>query len=247
MGRLDGKVAIITGAARGQGAEEAATFVREGATVVLADVLDDEGRAVAEALGEHASYLHLDVSDEGEWAAVVRTVLDEHGHIDVLVNNAAIFRLLPALETPLEVWNQVLAVNQTGTFLGMKTVVPAMVEAGWGSVINISSVGGLMGAPMAMAYGATKWAVRGMSKTMAHEVAKSGVRVNSVHPGMIETPMLEEINQFGEAGMEAIRAQIPMGTAATPSEVADAVLFLASDDSRYVTGTELVVDGGMTA
>jgi 3alpha(or 20beta)-hydroxysteroid dehydrogenase len=247
MGRLDGKVALITGGARGQGAAEGALFVREGATVVLTDVLDDEGQAVADGLGDHASYLHHDVTSEDEWASVVRTVLDGHGRIDALVNNAGIFRLLPAVDTPLEVWDQVVAVNQTGTFLGMRSVAPAMVEQGSGSIINISSVAGLMGGPMSIAYSATKWAVRGMTKVLAKELGASGVRVNSVHPGWIDTPMLDELAVWGEAGKQAMVGMVPMGRMAEADEVADVVLFLASDESRYCTGAELTVDGGMTA
>jgi 3alpha(or 20beta)-hydroxysteroid dehydrogenase len=247
MGRLDGKVALITGGARGQGAEEAALFVREGASVVLTDVLDDEGQAVADGLGDHASYLHHDVTSEDEWASVVASVLERHGQIDALMNNAGIFRLLPAVDTPLEVWDQVVAVNQTGTFLGMRTVAPSMVQQGGGSIINISSVAGLMGGPMSIAYSATKWAVRGMTKVLAKELGASGVRVNSVHPGWIDTPMLDELAVWGEAGKQAMVGMVPMGRMAEADEVADVVLFLASDESRYCTGAEFTVDGGMTA
>jgi 3alpha(or 20beta)-hydroxysteroid dehydrogenase len=247
MGRLDGKVALITGGARGQGAEEGALFVREGATVVLTDVLDDEGRAVADGLGDHASYLHHDVTSEDEWAAVVASVLERHGQIDALVNNAGIFRLLPAQDTSLEVWEQVIAVNQTGVFLGMKAVAPSMVEQRSGSIINISSVAGLMGGALSVAYSASKWAVRGMSKVMASELGSAGVRVNSVHPGMIETPMLDDIAAFGEASMQFLLGRTPLGRSAKPIEVAEAVVFLASDEARFITGAELAVDGGMSA
>ena len=247
MGRVSGKVAIVTGAARGQGAVEARLLASEGAEVVLTDVLDEEGEATAAAIGEHASYLHHDVSDEGQWAAVVQAVLERHGTIDVLVNNAGIFRLLPALDTSLETWEQVIAVNQTGTFLGMKAVAPTMVEQRSGSIVNISSVAGLMGGALSIAYSATKWAIRGMTKVMASELGGSNVRVNSVHPGMIETAMLDDIAAFGEEGMKYLLDRVSLGRTAQPEEVADAVLFLASDESRYMTGSELVVDGGMTA
>lgn len=247
MGRVSGKVAIITGGARGQGAVEGRLLASEGAEVVLTDVLDDEGEAAAAEIGEHASYLHHDVTNEDEWAGVVQAVLDRHGQIDVLVNNAGVFRLLPALDTSLEVWEHVIAVNQTGTFLGMKAVVPSMVERQAGSIINISSVAGLMGGALSMAYSASKWAVRGMTKVMAAEVGGANVRVNSVHPGMIETKMLEEIAAFGEEGMKYLLDRVSLGRTAQPEEVADAVLFLASDESRYMTGSEVVVDGGMTA
>jgi len=247
MGRVSGKVAIITGGARGQGAVEGRLLASEGAEVVLTDVLDDEGEAVAAAIGDHASYLHHDVTSEHEWAAVVETVLERHGQVNVLVNNAGVFKLLPALDTSLDVWNHVIAVNQTGTFLGMKAVAPAMVARQTGSIVNISSVAGLMGGALSIAYSASKWAVRGMSKVMASELGGANVRVNSVHPGMIETKMLEEIAAFGEEGMKYLLDRVSLGRTAEPEEVADAVLFLASDESRYITGAELAVDGGMTS
>jgi 3alpha(or 20beta)-hydroxysteroid dehydrogenase len=247
MGRVSGKVAIITGGARGQGAVEGRLLASEGAEVILTDVLDDEGEAAAAAIGEHASYLHHDVTNEDEWAGVVETVLERHGQVDVLVNNAGIFRLLPAVDTSLDVWNEVIAVNQTGVFLGMRAVAPAMVERRSGSIINISSVAGLMGGALSVAYSASKWAVRGMSKVMAGELGSANVRVNSVHPGMIETPMLDDIAAFGEEGMKYLLDRVSLGRTAQPEEVADAVLFLASDESRYVTGAELAVDGGLSA
>lgn len=247
MGRVSGKVVLITGGARGQGACEGARLAAEGAQVVLTDVLDDEGEATAASIGAHASYLHHDVTNEDEWVEVVRAVRDRHGRIDALVNNAGIFRLLPALQTSLEDYRRVVEVNQVGSFLGMKAVAPGMVEAGGGSIVNISSVAGLAGSPLSMAYAASKWAVRGMSKVLASELGPAGVRVNSVHPGMIETPMLDELEPFGEVGRQALLDRIPLGRTAGPEEVADLVVFLVSDESRYCTGAEFVVDGGMTA
>ncbi len=240
MGRLVDKVAVITGAARGQGAAEARRFAAEGATVVLTDVRDELGAQTAADIGARASYLSLDVTDDGQWKDVVQHATAEFGRIDVLVNNAGIFEL-GGIDTPLGDWNRVIAVNQTGVFLGMQAVAPIMREQGSGSIINISSVAALMGSPMAMAYTASKWAVRGMTKGAALELAPFGVRANSVHPGMIETPMLDVLGD----SRETVLARVPMGRYAEPDEVAELVLFLASDESAYCTGHEFVVDGGM--
>jgi 3alpha(or 20beta)-hydroxysteroid dehydrogenase len=226
---------------------EGALLAAEGAAVVLTDVLDAEGEATAAEIGEHASYLHHDVTNESEWTSVVSTVLDRHGQIDVLVNNAGVFKLLHALMTTEEDYRRIIDINQVGVFLGMKAVAPTMVEKQTGSIINISSVAGLMGGSLSMAYSASKWAVRGMTKVMAHEMGAFNVRVNSVHPGLIETPMLDEISQFGEEGMKHLLDQIPLHRTAQPAEVADMVLFLASEESRYCTGAEFVVDGGWTS
>jgi 3alpha(or 20beta)-hydroxysteroid dehydrogenase len=244
MARLDGKVALISGGARGQGAAEAALFAAEGATVVITDLLDDEGAKTAADIG--ATYLHHDVTSEAGWTAVVDEVTARHGRLDVLVNNAGIFRVLPMMMTTEEVYRQVIDVNQVGVFLGMKAVTPTMVEQGSGSIVNISSVAGLRGGGGTLAYSASKWAVRGMTKVAASELAPFGVRVNSVHPGIIETKMLDEIAQYGEGAMEAVVARIPMGRSTGPDDVARLVLFLASDESSYCTGSEFVVDGGMT-
>lgn len=244
MNRLDGKVALITGGARGQGAAEAELFVAAGAHVVITDILDEEGEATAERLGNACTFLHHDVSSEDEWASVVEAVVAQHSHIDVLVNNAGIFVTAGLTDTSMELWNQMLAINQTGVFLGMKTVAPVMKEGGLGSIINISSIAGLKSAAGAHAYSATKWAVRGMTKSAAVELAPFGVRVNSVHPGIIDTEML---NQFGSGVRERMETQIPMERVASADEVGLLVLFLASDDSSYSTGHEFVVDGGMTS
>lgn len=243
MGRLDGKVALITGGARGQGAAEAELFVNEGATVVITDVLAEEGLMTADRLGDGVTFLDHDVTDPSAWEAVVAGVLESHGHIDVLVNNAGIFQIAGILDTTLEDWDRMIAINQTGVFLGMKSVVGHMREQGSGSIINISSIAGLRGSGLAHAYGATKWAVRGMTKSVAQEMAAFGVRINSVHPGIIDTPMLQ---QFGEA-RGGIESRIPMGRTASASEVGNVVLFLASDESAYCSGHEFVVDGAFTA
>ena len=244
-GRLAGKVALITGGARGQGAQEAALFADEGATVVITDVLDDEGKATASSIGDRATYLHHDVTKEQEWTDVVARVLDDHGQLDVLVNNAGILAISPLVMTTEEDYRRVIDVNQVGVFLGMKAVVPHMVERQQGSIINISSVAGLGGTPGMIAYGASKWAVRGMTKSVALEVAPFGVRVNSIHPGIIETPMLEEFEKWGI--MDAVMEHVPNGRKASARDVAQLALYLASDESAYSTGSEFVVDGGMTA
>lgn len=243
MNRLDDKVALITGGARGQGAAEAELFVEAGAQVVITDVLDAEGRATAERLGAACEYLHHDVASEDAWTSTVDTIVERHGRIDVLVNNAGIFRTVGLVETSLELWQQMVDINQTGVFLGMRTVAPVMQGSGSGSIINISSIAGLRGAAMAHAYGATKWAVRGMTKSAAVELAPHGVRVNSVHPGIIATAMLDE---FGDA-LPLVEERIPFGRVATADEVAKLVLFLASDDSTYCSGHEFVIDGAMTS
>lgn len=244
MARLDGKVALISGGARGQGATEAALFAAEGATVVITDVLDDEGAKTAADIG--ATYLHHDVTSEADWTRVVDDVKGRHGRLDVLVNNAGIFRVMPMMMTSEELYRQVIDVNQVGVFLGMKAVTPTMIDQGAGSIVNISSVAGLRGGGGTMAYSASKWAVRGMTKVAASELAPFGVRVNSVHPGIIETKMIDEIRQYGDGAMDAVIARIPMGRSTGPEDVARLVLFLASDESAYCTGSEFVVDGGMT-
>ena len=246
MGRLDDKVALITGAARGQGAAEARLFAAEGARVYLSDVLDDEGAATAADIGAAASYHHLDVTEEEAWIALVTDLLAAEGRLDVLVNNAGIFRVIPTALTSEAEYRQIIDINQVGTFLGMKTVIPTMVGAQSGSIVNISSVAGLQGAPGTMAYAASKWAVRGMTKVAAKEVAPFGVRVNSVHPGIIDTPMMTEASPEGSLLDRVVRA-IPLGHVAQADDVANLVLYLASDESRYSTGAEFVVDGGMTA
>ncbi len=243
MGRLENKVALITGGARGQGASEAERFAAEGATVYITDVLDDVGRATAERLGDAVTFLHHDVTSEDEWIGVATGIVEEHGRIDVLVSNAGIFQTKPASETTMEDWNRMVAINQTGVFLGIREVGTRMRDHGAGSIINISSIAGLTGVAGAHAYAATKWAVRGMSKSAAKEFAAEGVRVNSVHPGIIETDMLFE---FG-GNIARVKESIPMGRTASPDEVANLVLFLASDESSYCTGHEFVVDGAMVA
>jgi 3alpha(or 20beta)-hydroxysteroid dehydrogenase len=247
MGRLSGKVALITGAARGQGATEARLFAAEGAQVVLGDVLDADGELVAKELGDAAVYRHHDVTAKDDWDAIVATAVDTFGRLDVLVNNAGIFRITPLATTTAEDYLTVVNVNQLGTFLGMQAVVGPMTKAGGGSIVNLSSIAGLRGSAGTIAYSASKWAVRGMTKVAALELAPLGIRVNSIHPGIIDTPMLNDLLITDDAGKQAIGGRIPLRTVATADQVARLALYLASDESDHSTGSEFVVDGGITA
>ena len=244
-GRLAGKVAIITGGARGQGESEAGLFVQHGATVVITDVLEAEGMATADRLG--CTFLRHDVTQEDDWAAVVAATLEMHGKLDVLVNNAGIFPVGGVLDTTLAAWERVIAINQTGVFLGMQAAGRHMVTQRSGSIINISSIAGLQGTPGFHGYGASKWAVRGMTKSAAKEFAAFGVRVNSVHPGIIDTPMLQTFEEISPDIRGAVVGRIPNGRIAEALDVANLVLYLASDESSYSTGSEFGVDGGWTA
>jgi 3alpha(or 20beta)-hydroxysteroid dehydrogenase len=244
-GRLDGKVAVITGAARGQGEAEARRFVEEGARVLLTDVLDEEGAAVAADLGDAAAYRHLDVTSEDEWAAAIADADERFGPVSVLVNNAGILDFGPVAKQDVERFRRVIDVNLTGTMLGIKSVIPSMRAAGGGSIINISSNSGIWGIPQAAAYCSSKWAVRGLSKAAALELGKHGIRVNSVHPGGVDTPMTR---MPGHDPNEAPWAKaLPLGRFGLPDEIAAVVTFLASDEASYVTGAEWSVDGGATA
>ena len=235
MGRLDGKVALISGGARGQGACEARLFAAEGAKVMVGDVLDDEGDALARELtSDRAAYRHHDVTDEGQWSAIVTEAVERFGQLDILVNNAGIFRILPMMQTSLDDYRQINDVNQIGVFLGMKAASPALVERGGGSIVNISSIAGLRGSQASFAYSASKWAVRGMTKCAALELAPFKVRVNSIHPGIIDTPMAQEFVKFGV--LEAVRERIPMGELAQPEEVARLALFLAVGRQHLLHG-----------
>jgi 3alpha(or 20beta)-hydroxysteroid dehydrogenase len=246
MGRLEGKIAVITGGARGQGAEEGRLFTAEGATVILTDVLDDEGKRTAAEL-QGGQYMHLDVRSEKEWEATIDTVVAKYGRIDVLVNNAGVDLAKRFELTTLEDWNRVVAINQTGVFLGMRTVARAMFAVGKGcSIVNISSVAGMEGVKGRGAYGSTKWAVRGMTKVAATEWGDRGIRVNSIHPGIIETPMTAGLRAFTDADVRAkTERTIPLGRMGQALDIAYMALFLASDESAYCTGQEFVVDGGV--
>lgn len=239
--RLDGKVALITGAARGQGAAEARLFAAHGARVVLADLDGPEGVALAAEIG--GMFLPLDVTSESDWQAAIAAIEAAHGRLDVLVNNAGILRRARIEDTDLALFNATVAVNQTGVFLGMKAAVWLMKPTG-GSIVNVSSTAGLRGAPEHLAYCASKFAVRGMTKVAAIEFAPYGIRVNSVHPGLIETPMLDPF--LDGAAMSAFTERQLVNRAGTPDEVAQMVLFLASDASSYSTGVEFICDGGLT-
>lgn len=247
MNRLTGKVAIITGAARGMGESHARMFVREGAKVVLTDLNIDGGKALAAELGEAAIFMAHDVTRPDQWTAVVEKALAAFGTIDILVNNAGILGpMANTVDLTEEGYQLVCAINQHSVFYGMQAVLPAMVKANKGSIVNISSIAGMAanyGFP-SLAYVASKFAVRGMTKATAIEYGKYNVRVNSVHPGFIQTPMMVEATD--EGGGDAL-AEIPLGRIADPSEVSNLVLFLASDESSYITASEHLVDAGMLA
>ena len=245
MGRLEGKTALITGGARGQGAAEAKLFAEEGANVVLTDVLDEEGEQTAAEAG--GTFLHHDVTSEEEWASVVSRAVELHGGIDVLINNAGIYIPTPLVGGDLGDYRRVIEVNQVGVYLGMREVAPVMIERGGGSIINISSIGGLRGTGVAFGYTASKWAVRGMTKSAAVALGRYGIRVNSVHPGPIETAMLHQIPAVEAGGIDELLQRVPLGRVAEAEEVAKLTLFLASDESSYSTGSEFVIDGGMMA
>lgn len=246
-GRLAGKVALITGAARGQGEAEARLFVAEGARVVLGDVLDDDGRRVADALGSHALYLHHDVSSEESWQLFVATATERFGAPDVLVNNAGILRIGPIAAMPLAEYRRVIEVNQFGCFLGMQAVIPAMAAKGGGAIVNIASTCGLQGTAGLAAYVSSKFAIRGMTKTAAIELGPLKIRVNAICPGGIDTSMGRGDDFGGTVDTPDFFAGLPIPRIGRPEEVARAAVFLASDEASYCTGSELLVDGGMLA
>lgn len=251
MGKLDGKVALISGGARGQGAAEAETFVREGAKVVFGDVRDDEGKKVEAGIrdrGGDAVYVHLDVTNEADWRGAVQTATTRYGRLDILINNAGI--LLPRV--PIEdrtaaEWDTVMAVNAKGVFLGTKYAIPAMRQSGGGSIVNISSVAGIgQSAHQEPAYAASKGAIRIFTKVTASQHAKDRIRCNSVHPGPVDTEMFHSAFRDREL-LERRLQRIPLGRMGTVAEIVSAVLYLASDESSYITGSELVIDGGALA
>lgn len=246
MGRLDGKVVIVSGAARGQGANEARRFAAEGASVVVADVLDAEAASVADELGDAGLAVHLDVTDETQWQAALAACVDRFGPPSVLVNNAGVLQFNQLVNTSAEDFRRIVDINLTGTFLGMKTIAPAMADAGGGSIINISSTGGLVGLPAVGGYVASKWGVTGLTKTAAIELGPQGIRVNSVHPGSVETPMVM-LDGLTPDDFAPYYERLPIKRLGTVDDVANLVLFLASDESSYCTGAEFVVDGGQTA
>lgn len=247
MGRVQGKVAIVTGAARGMGAAFAKRLIEGGAKVMLTDVLLEEGKATAAALGTNARFMAHDVTKEAQWQQVVAETEKAFGPVTVLVNNAGI-AYGGAIETTSEAdYRRVIDIDQVSVFLGMKSVIASMRRAGGGSIINISSIAGIIGTAGVLPYTAAKFAVRGMTKSAAIELASQNIRVNSVHPGLIRTPMTSSNDPATQAVLDELAAATPVGRAGEPDEVASVVLMLASDESRFSTGAEFVVDGGATA
>ncbi|MEC3957249.1 glucose 1-dehydrogenase [Nocardia sp. CDC153] len=245
MGQLDGKVALVTGGARGMGAEHVRRFVAEGARVVFGDVLDEEGKALAAELGADVHYVHHDVTGESDWQAAVSEATTRFGRLDVLVNNAGILRFKRIVEMSLDEFQAIMAVNVTGAFLGIKTAAPALTAAGGGSIVNVSSVEGFVGAAGLSAYSASKFALRGLTKSAARELGHSGIRVNSIHPGGIATPMTASVAGASGVDGNSFFSELPIPRWGRPVEVSEVALFLASDASSYCTGGEFVVDGGM--
>ncbi|MGV0476063.1 3-alpha-hydroxysteroid dehydrogenase [Mycobacterium kansasii] len=239
MGRVDNKVALISGGARGMGASHARLLVAEGAKVVIGDILDDDGRNLADELGPAARYVHLDVTKPEHWTAAAATAVGEFGRLNVLVNNAGIINYGPLKTFDLTKWQHILDVNVTGTLLGIQAVIDPMIAASGGSIVNISSIEGLRGAAWVHGYVTSKWAVRGLTKSAALELAPNNIRVNSIHPGFVRTPMTAKLPQD--------MLNIPLGRPGEPEDVSAFVLFLASDESSYATAAEFVVDGGVVA
>jgi len=249
MKRLEGKVALISGAARGMGEATARLFAAEGARVVIADIVDDEGEALANEIGDGAIYQHLDVTDEDEWKAAVEASTRAFGKLNVLINNAGTVIPSPMRDLALEHYRIVTEVNQTGVFLGMKSATSAMEAAGGGSMINISSIDGMIGMDLVFAYVASKWAVRGMTKAAALELAPLGIRVNSIHPGFVHTK-LGNPNPTEESKAMLDRyskRRVPLARTGEPEDIARLALFLASEESAFSTGSEFVADGGFLA
>lgn len=243
MARLEGKVAIITGSAQGMGAAHAKKFIEEGAKVVLTDLNEEKGNAFAAELGENAIFVKQNVANEEDWKNVVAKAEETFGPINVLVNNAGITMAKSITDTSVEDYRKIVEINQVSVFLGIKSVVSSMEKAGQGTIVNISSLNGLVGG--AVGYTDTKFAVRGITKAAALELAPKNIRVNSVHPGVIATPMV--VQEDTKAAVEAFSKMIPMGRVAEPEEVSNLVLYLASEESSYSTGSEFIVDGGMSA
>ncbi|GIN38908.1 SDR family NAD(P)-dependent oxidoreductase [Heyndrickxia oleronia] len=249
--RLENKVAIITGGGTGIGRETALLFAKEGAKVVVTDINQDSGSQTVKDLqanGNEALFIHHDVSNEDDWKKVAKETIDQFGKVDILFNNAGIYKIKPLAEIELDEWNRLMSINVTGVFLGMKHIMPLMAKQKKGSVINASSIAGLMGSPGHVLYGASKGAVRIMTKDAAMEYAHVGVRVNSIHPGYIDTGMADYASEVtGSSKDELGKNLFPLGHLGSVKDVANTVLFLASDESAFSTGAEFVIDGGATA
>jgi 3alpha(or 20beta)-hydroxysteroid dehydrogenase len=247
MPRLEGKTAIVTGSARGIGEATARRFVAEGANVVVSDILHDRGEAVAAELGPAAVYAPLDVAEESQWKTAVALAHERFGALDVLVNNAAVAPAAAIENVSLEEWEWVIRVNQTGVFLGIRAAAPAMRAVGGGSIINVSTAGSFAGTPGVAAYGASKWAVRSLTKTAALELGADGIRVNCVSTGSIRTPMLKDAGWNDPEQLEATAKLLPLGRIGNVEDVTGFMVYLASDESDYCTGTDFVIDGGSLA
>jgi 3alpha(or 20beta)-hydroxysteroid dehydrogenase len=240
MGRVSGKVALISGGARGMGASHARLLVQEGAKVVVGDLLDDEGGALVTELGaDNAKYVHLDVTKYDEWEAAVRAAVESFGRLDTLVNNAGISSVVTIEECTLEQWQTTIDINLTGVFYGIKAAIPALKDSGNASIINISSIAGIQGYEQAPGYNATKFGVRGLTKNAALDLGRHNIRVNSLHPGLIRTQMTEQLDYN--------QSHVALQRVGEPSEMSNFVLFLASDESSFATGAEFIADGGETA
>lgn len=247
MGRLDGRVTLVTGAARGQGACEAQLFAEEGASVVVADVLDDPGREVAAQLGDRTRFIHLDVTSEAGWAEAVDFAVEQFGRLDALVNNAGVGSGGPILDTSPEEFWRVIRINQVGVFLGMRAAVPAMIAAGGGTIVNTASTAGLVGIAGTSAYTASKHAVIAMTGAAALELGPHRIRVNAIAPGGVDTPMNAAVASDMDVATADPHAKLPLGRIGRPEEIARLALFLTSDDSSYTTGAVHVADGGLLA
>ncbi|MCH2173542.1 glucose 1-dehydrogenase [Myxococcota bacterium] len=249
MGRLDGKVALISGGARGMGAAGAKIFAHEGARVVVGDILEDAARETVAEIGDAATCVGLDVTREGDWANATQHALEAFGRLDVLINNAGVGGVSPIEELDMAEYRRITEVNQTGVFLGIRAAIEPMSDAGGGSIVNISSIDGLVGMPQCLPYVASKFAVRGMTKTAAIELAGRGIRVNSIHPGHIATPMNNPMGteEAARAMREYCERDVPLARIGEPEDIARLALFLASDESAYCTGSEFTADGGLLA
>ena len=247
--RLNDKAVLISGGARGMGSVEAKLFCSEGASVIIGDILEEEGRKIEAEISESGGvciFVRLDVSSEEDWESAVNLAVERFGKLDILINNAGIFPMESIEDTTVESWDRVMDVNAKGVFLGTKAAIPAMRASGGGSIINLSSIAGLVGSAYSASYNATKGAVRLLTKSTAIQYAKDGIRANSIHPGLIDTLMASELLSDPELQIKRL-ASTPMGRTGTAEEIAYGALFLASDESSFMTGSELVIDGGFTA